>query len=98
MSDQLAFDFNENGPSSGVGLEAWRANRRQAIETLAEKQGMPLGQRVRVEFENGPPLEGTLLLMEEVLFAPTRKDAHLHLRIGDADFHADEIISCIRLQ
>lgn len=97
MPDQLAFDFSEEPPHALQGFDQWRTVRLKALEELAAKQGLPLAHRVRVEFENGPPLEGILSLNEETLFAPVRKDAHLHLRIGTADFHADEIFSCVRL-
>ncbi len=98
MDDQLPIDFSAPPPAeSADGISRWRADRRAEIEALAKKQGLPLGHRVCVTFENGPPLEGLLLLNEELLFAPRRPDARLHLRIGTADFHADEIASCIRL-
>jgi hypothetical protein len=100
MSDQLDFDFAGPGsgsPVPGSGLVRWRDERRAAMEALAAKQGLPLGQRVRVEFENGPPMEGLLLLDEEALFLPTKRDGHLALRIGTGTFHADEIAACIRL-
>ncbi|GAB4176115.1 MAG: hypothetical protein Fur0032_16000 [Terrimicrobiaceae bacterium] len=68
------------------------------MEALAVKQGLPLGCRVRVDFENGPPLEGILFLDEQNLFIPQKRDGHLALRIGTAAFRANEIASCIRLE
>lgn len=100
MPDQLAFEFSDDSepPPQGDGLHAWRNERRRQIEALARKQGLPIGHRVRVDFENGPPLEGLLVLNEELLFAPTGKQPDLHLRIGNADFHADEIAGCTRIE
>jgi hypothetical protein len=96
--DQLGFDFSATPQESGSdGLARWRAARREAMEALALKQGLPLGQRVRVEFECGPPLEGTLVLNEEALFISQRANPKLHLRIGTSDFHADEIAACVRI-
>jgi len=98
MAGQLAFDFSESpGAVSGAGIETWRAERRTAIESLARKQGLPLGRRVRIDFWSGPPLEGLLVLDEEKLFVDPRRDPSLHLRIGPADFHANEIAACTAL-
>jgi hypothetical protein len=98
MPEQLNFEFSDRpeSPPSGNALKTWREERRRQIESLAHKQGLPIGHHVRVDFENGPPLEGLLLLNEELLFSPEKSRPNLHLRIGNADFHADEILSCIR--
>ena len=96
MDNQLAFDFSQAAPAID-GLHTWRAARHSALLALAREQSLPLGHQVRVEFENGPPLEGILYLNDEELFHPTRRVPHLHLRIGNATFHAHEISSCIRL-
>jgi len=98
MHNQLDFRFDESAqPSGGSALDRWRAERRAAMEAFAAKQGLPIGCRVRVDFENGPPLEGLLFLDEESLFLPQKRDGHLGLRIGTSTFHSDEIASCIRL-
>ncbi len=99
--DQLGFNFDSAASSDEEklgGLAAWRAARREAMETLAKKQGLPLGHRVRVDFACGPPLEGILLLNEETLFLTERRNPKLHLRIGTADFHADEIAACVQME
>ncbi len=100
--DQLGFDFDPAAStgteiSESDGLAAWRAARREAMENLARKHGLPLGHRVRVDFACGPPLEGVLLLNEETLFLSDRRNPKLHLRIGTADFHADEIAACVQI-
>ena len=96
LADQMAFDFSESpGAASGDAIEAWRTERRTAIESLARKQGLPLGRQVRIDFWNGPSLEGLLVLDEEKL--DPRRDPSLHLRIGPADFHANEIAACTTL-
>lgn len=102
-SDQLGFNFDSRvsviaDPFQPDALTIWRAARREQMEKLAKKQGLPLGHRVRVEFACGPPLEGLLLLNEETLFVKDRRDPKLHLRIGTADFHADEISACVRIE
>jgi hypothetical protein len=93
--DQPEFDFDA-GRESG-GLEAWRAAREREMKETARKLGIPLGRRVRVEFPNGPPLEGRIELNEQLLFAPSRFSPTLHLRIGNADFHFNETESITAL-
>jgi hypothetical protein len=97
MPDQLSLDFSSEEKPSDKGLEAWRADRMKAIRQLADLQGLPIGHLVRVDFENGPGLEGRLMLDEEGLFIPSRKNPGIALRIGTHAFHADEIASCVRL-
>jgi len=100
MSDQLTFDFLDRDQVSSTGesgLDRWRAERRAAMHALAEKLGLPLEHLVRVDFENGPSLEGFLFLDEEELITPNRRTSHLSVRIGTASFHASEISACIRL-
>ena len=103
MSDQLDFDFSNSAtdlPGFSVresGLANWREERRAAQEALAAKMGLPLGKRVRVEFTNGPDLEGTLLLDQQMLFLPEKRRGQLTLRIDSASFQANEISACIRL-
>jgi len=103
IPDQLGFNFDSRSPGGATQLQpdalvAWRAARREAMESRARKQGLPLGQRVRVDFACGPPLEGVLLLNEETLFLSDRRNPKLHLRIGTADFHANEISACLLIE
>ena len=96
MAGQLAFDFSESpGAASGAAIEIWRAERRTAIESLARKQGLPLGRRIRIDFWIGPSLEGLLVLDEDK--PDPRRDPSLRLRIGSAGFHANEIAACTTL-
>jgi len=44
-----------------------------------------------------PTLAGLLVLGEENLFADPRMHPFLHLRIGPAYFHANEIAACTAL-
>ena len=98
MAGQMAFDFSKSpGTVPGEGIEAWRAERWKHIESLARKQGLPIGRQVRIDFWNSPSLEGLLVLDEEKLFVDPCRDPSLHLRIGSADFHANEIAACTAL-
>ena len=103
MSDQLDFDFSNSATGqpgfseSESGHAIWREERRAAQEALAAKMGLPLGKRVRVEFANGPELEGTLLIDQEMLFLPEKRRGQLTLRINSASFHANDISACVRL-
>ena len=54
---------------------------------------MPSG--LELNFWNGPSLEGLFVLDEEKL--DPRRAPSLHLRIGPADFHANEIAACTAL-
>jgi hypothetical protein len=99
LAGQMALDFSgTSGGTPGEGVEAWRTERRNALEMLARKQGLPLGRQVRIDFWNGPSLEGLLVLDEEKLFVDPLREARLHLRIGSADFHANEIAACTTLE
>jgi hypothetical protein len=104
MSDQLSFDFTGDAPelpglaTESPALAKWREERRATMRALAQKLGLPLGKKVRVEFENGPPLEGVLHLDEDTLFLPHKRDTRLPLRIDSAIFHANEISSCVTLE
>lgn len=104
MPGQLAFDFIDPAPElSGLaaespGLANWREDRRAAMQAIANKLGLPLGKKVRVEFENGPPLEGILHIDEESVFLPKKRSGQLALRIDSATFHANEISGCVALK
>lgn len=103
MSGQLDFDFFPPEPelpglgADSPGLVKWREERRASMRTLALKHGLPLGKTVRVEFENGPPLEGVLHLEEAPLHHSAKREAQITLRIDAATFQSNEIISCLRL-
>lgn len=96
--EQLPLGFSGGGTGSGEsGLDRWRENRQSAMEALAAREGIPLGHRVRVDFENGPPLEGILYLDKESLFLPTKREPHLMLRVGTSTFEKDDVAAIIRL-
>ncbi len=78
------------------GLDVWRERRREKMRETARRHGLPLGHRVRLEFKDGPFLEG-ILLLDESTWHSQRSDHHVVLRIDNSTFHHDEISACVRL-
>ena len=66
------------------------------IAELARNAGLPLHHLVRAELACGASLVGKLVLHEAALWVETARPKRLRLRIGDADFTWDEIVSCVR--
>lgn len=93
---QLGLNF-DNPASSTDGYSQWQKERRAALESMAQKLGLPLGHQAEVILRDGACLRGTLLLDGEELWVEARRDFRLTLRIGRCTFEAREIESCIRL-
>jgi hypothetical protein len=94
---QLLFGFDGATPAGESGLDTWRNARRAGIEKLAAAMGLAIGQRVRVTLTSGPSMEGPLLLDADELWLYATRSDQLRLRIGNLDFCAAEIESCVRL-
>jgi hypothetical protein len=94
---QLFFGFDGATPTGESGLDAWRNARRADIEKLASAMGLAIGQRVRVTLTSGPSVEGRLLLDADELWLNAKRSDQVRLRIGNLDFSAAEIESCVRL-
>ena len=94
---QLLFGFDGPRPAGESGLDAWRNARRADIEKLAAAMGLAIGQRVRVTLTSGPSVEGRLLLDSDELWLNAKRSDQVRLRIGNLDFCAAEIESCVRL-
>lgn len=92
---QTEFDFQTGFGNQGFIL--WQEHRRQAMEALAAKMGLPLGQLVEVWLEGGVRLCGTLCLQQENLFVDNAHDFSLVLSVDNTPFTAGEIQSCVRL-
>lgn len=96
-TEQLTFGFDGTAPARESGLEAWRDARRADLEKLAAATGLSIGHRVRVTLTSGPSVEGRLLLDADELWLNAKRSDELRLRIGNVDFCAAEIESCVRL-
>lgn len=66
------------------------------LERLAEEYGLPLGHSVTVELRGGRFLEGRLLLGDEISPFAVRADVMLNLQVAGTQFHASEILCCVR--
>ncbi len=94
--EQLGFSFGgDPGPTSGY--TRWQEERRQALEAMALKLGLPLGHRVEVVLRDGTVLKGTLRLVREELWIEIKRDFSLELRIERCTFTPADIESCVRL-
>jgi hypothetical protein len=80
------------------GVDIWRAQRADLIKEQAQKNTLPIGEYVRVEFASGDPLEGWLHFAEERLFWDAKKGTEVELRIGKATFSSREIVSWVRVE
>ncbi len=97
--NQLGLNFDGQDNNLPTGLDDWRAARRNALESLARTQGLPIGRIARIYFHNGPPCEGVLLLDEDHLFFPEKRTgASLKLAVGRIRFTAGDIASCIAIE
>lgn len=95
--EQLTFGFDGAAPGRESGLDAWRAARLADLEKLAAATGLSIGHRVRVTLTSGPSVEGRLLLDADELWLNAKRSNELRLRIGQVDFCAGEVESCVRL-
>lgn len=93
---QLGLNF-DSPASETNGYSRWQQERREALENMARKLGLPLGHRAEVILRDGACLKGMLQLDGEELWIEARRDFRLVLRIDRCTFEAREIESCIRL-
>jgi hypothetical protein len=91
---QPEFNF-EGGGAGATGLDAWHRQRRAAVQELAGKLGLPLGQKVEVRLVDGVILEGELRLQDEVLFLDHLDVANIELVVGRVNFRHSEIEACV---
>ena len=94
MGLQGEFSFDAGTASDGYGK--WLLGRRMAVEVLARKMNLPLGQQVEVWLIGGVRLRGQLRLKEEALFLEEDKIRHLELTVDHVPFTYREMESCVR--
>jgi hypothetical protein len=97
MSCSAQPEFNFEMTTAANGLNAWREQRRAATVALAEKLGLPLGQRVEVRLLDGAVTQGLLTLREETLFLDRVDATDIELAVGRMTFRHSEVESCVRL-
>jgi len=86
------------GAAGGDGLERWREERRRRLDLLAKANGLPLGQRCRIELLDGRSLEGLLLLAESAwVLQGDPRHADLPLAVGPDRFRVRDIASLCRI-
>jgi hypothetical protein len=97
MSEQLSFPFDGNERAAVSGVDLWREQRQLALERLGSVHGLAIGHAVRVTLHSGPIVEGRLLLCDEGLWLEATRLNSTRLRVGNVDFAAAEVASCVRL-
>jgi hydrogenase maturation protease len=92
---QLELHFARSARASG--LDSWQAQRRAALEELADKLALPLNHLVEVWFRDGVRLRGRMVLRESPLFIENLEADKLELEIDGVVFRAGDIESFVRL-
>jgi hypothetical protein len=89
---QSELDFGHGDTS---GYDRWQQERAERLDRIRRKFGLPINRRVRVRLRDiDGEFCGLLTLVE--LPIDLRKPHHQRLRIGDYEFTATEIESCVR--
>ena len=96
-TEQLIFGFDGVASAPESGLEAWWDARRADLEKLTAATGLSIGHRIRMTLTSGPAIEGRLLVDANEVWLNSKRSHELRLRIGNLDFCAAEIESCVRL-
>lgn len=94
--EQLGLNFYRDTDGRD-GLTRWHEERREAIQDLARKLGLPLDHPAEVVLQGGIRLRGILRLAQEELLIEPKRDLGLQLRIDRCTFLPTEIESCVRL-
>ena len=90
--DQDQLDF-ERGDSSGYAQ--WQHERAEGLDRIRREVGLPINRRVRVRLRDIDGEFRGLLTLVELPLGP-RQAHHRRLRVGDFEFTATEIESCVR--
>lgn len=93
---QLDLAFGSPNPR-GEGYTRWHQERRDALEDMARKIGLPLGHHAEVVLRDGTVLRGALSLATDELWVDPRRDLRLTLRVDRCTFEARDVESCVRL-
>jgi hypothetical protein len=89
---QDEFDFGCGDPS---GYDKWQRERVDQLDRIRRKFGLPINRRVRVRVRDiDGEFCGLLTLVELPL--DLHKAHHQRLRVGNFEFTAAEIESCVR--
>jgi hypothetical protein len=88
--DELDF-----GRGDSSGYARWQHERAEGLDRIRRELGLPINRRVRVRLRNiDGEFCGLLTLVELPL--DLRQARHQRLRLGDFEFTAAEIESCVR--
>ena len=89
---QDELDFGRGDPS---GYAKWQQERADWLDRIRREVGLPINRRVRVRLRDiDGEFCGLLTLVELPL--DLRRARHQRLRVGDFEFTAAEIESCVR--
>jgi hypothetical protein len=69
-------------------LAVWRSEQTARLHAIARREGLPIGETVRIVLQNALELSGRLIYDQ----------ATHHLAIGGVPFQKTEIVSCVRLE
>ena len=91
-SVQVELDFGRGDPA---GYAKWQLQRAEWLDRIRREFGLPINRRVRVRLRDfGGEFCGLLTLVELPL--NLREAHHQRLRVGNFEFAASEIESCVR--
>ena len=93
--EQLEMRFGADPKEQGYNR--WQEQRRQALERLTRKMGLPLNHPVEIWLKGGIRLRGVLRLKVEQLFIEERRDMRLELTVDGVSFVATEVESWVRM-
>jgi hypothetical protein len=94
---ELQGELSFAGGGAEDGYRKWVVVRQLAVETAAQKLGLPLGRRSEVWLRGGIRLRGVLRLAEEVLFIEEERLRQLPLVVDGVKFAYGEMESCMRI-
>jgi hypothetical protein len=88
---QVEFDFGRGDPS---GHDKWQQERADQLDRIRRKLGLPINRRVRVRLRD---IDGEFCGMLTLVELPLdlQKARQQRLRVGDFEFTAAEIESCV---
>jgi len=93
--EQREFSFDPTDQADG--LQSWRAEREQTIQTLCRKLGLPIGHQTEVVLAQGPVLRGRLRLARNELWIEGSRHT-LELEIDGTPFRLGDVETVVRLE
>jgi len=95
ISEQFEFNF-ENQSEKPDPLIAWRASRRNDVEKLCQRLGLPVGDLAEVRLNDGRTLRGVLQLPEGKSWEGADRETVM-LEIDGTTFRFADVSSATRV-